>query len=144
MWANVGVVSGGTSVNAIAQQAEFLLDMRSEKQEALLALEAAVTDICRRPIGKSAKVHMELIGERPCGEALHGGLTDILEPIRTELGLANEYRSASTDANIPLSLGIPALCFGIYLGHGAHTMEEYIEMDSVALGLEILLRFALA
>jgi len=48
--------------------------------------------------------------------------------------------SASTDINMPLSMGIPALCFGAYLGGGAHTREEWLQLSSLPVGLAIWMR----
>jgi acetylornithine deacetylase/succinyl-diaminopimelate desuccinylase-like protein len=53
------------------------------------------------------------------------------------------FCAASTDANIPLSLGIPAATFGLYRGGGAHTREEYVHIDSLTPGLKIALTFFL-
>lgn len=52
-------------------------------------------------------------------------------------------KSASTDCNIPLSMGIPAVCVGVYSGGGSHPREEWIEKESLNLGLEIALRVVL-
>jgi di/tripeptidase len=53
-------------------------------------------------------------------------------------------RSGSTDCNVPLSLGIPAVCYGCYLGGGAHTYAEYVEMSSIRAGLSVALDTLLA
>ena len=47
------------------------------------------------------------------------------------------FTSGSTDCNIPLSMGIPAVCVGCYNGAGAHTREEYVEIDSLLPGLKL-------
>jgi di/tripeptidase len=49
-------------------------------------------------------------------------------------------KSGSTDCNIPLSLGIPAVCIGVWQGSGSHTREEWIEKASLPIGLEVGLR----
>jgi di/tripeptidase len=51
-------------------------------------------------------------------------------------------KSASTDCNIPLSMGIPAICMGVFFGGGSHTREEWIEKKSLPKGLEAALRVA--
>ena len=86
----------------------------------------------------------EVIGIRP-GENLSSAararreemLVNAERIIRDNTGVTPTRVSSSTDCNIPLSLGIPALCFGNYLGHGAHTREEYILRSSLRPGYEV-------
>jgi di/tripeptidase len=64
-------------------------------------------------------------------------LADICSGIITDItGRPVGRHSSSTDCNIPLSLGIPAICVGVYRGGGAHTREEWIEKESLPIGLE--------
>ena len=58
-------------------------------------------------------------------------------------GMEMAFRSGSTDCNIPLSMGIPAICTGCYIGGGAHTREEWIETDSLLPGLQIAFELVL-
>lgn len=146
---NVGTISGGTSVNTIAQNAEMLYEYRSDAREGLSAMkrmfDAAIEFI--RPQCKSIKV--EILGERPCSgnvdplahQALITRFCDIAE---AETGSRPATRSGSTDCNWPLSLGIPAICFGGYKGFGSHTREEYIELDSLPAGMRIVAAFILS
>ena len=137
---NVGIIEGGTSVNTIAQSCSFLLDLRSEDAGCLKALETNVLDILDDERGEHALIELSLLGERPCGiDIADTQLVDRVNAIRAEVGLPVQSISGSTDCNIPLSLGIPSVCFGVYKGRGAHTMEEYIEADSIAKGLQQLL-----
>jgi di/tripeptidase len=55
-------------------------------------------------------------------------------------GITPRFESSSTDCNIPLSMGIPAICVGTYAGGGAHTREEYVEIDSLPGGMEVAIR----
>ena len=65
----------------------------------------------------------------------------VIEKVITDVtGEPVSYKSGSTDCNIPLSLGIPALCFGVYLGAGAHTREEWVKKSSLVPGFEIGIR----
>ena len=57
-------------------------------------------------------------------------------------GQAPRFASSSTDCNIPLSLGIPSVCIGVYKGGGMHTREEWIEKKSILPGLEIAIKVA--
>ena len=95
---------------------------------------------------KDAEVKAEVVGERPC-ERISGDMAkERLELIRkskeliTDItGKAVEEIPCSTDCNIPLSLGIPAVCFGTCYGAGAHTREEYVLKDSLKYGYKIAL-----
>ncbi len=57
--------------------------------------------------------------------------------IEETAGVSINLCPSSTDCNIPLSMGIPAVCIGVYEGAGMHTQEEYLELDSLPTGLEI-------
>ena len=143
---NIGMISGGTSVNTIAQRAEMLYEYRSDAREGLSAMrrkfEEAVSNV--RPDCKCLTV--ELLGERPCSGAVNPGqqkaLADrVSSVIEQYTGKKPALTSGSTDCNWPLSLGVPAVCFGGYTGHGAHTREESIELDSLPMGFSIVLTF---
>ena len=88
-----------------------------------------------------------LVGNRPCGEIAEEKITAmkaLLVPVLEEIvGKKMKYRSSSTDCNIPLSLGIPALCIGVSNHGGAHTREEWVEKASLIPGLEVGIRTAL-
>ena len=139
---NVGTVSGGTSVNTIAQHAEMLYEFRSDTPAHLDTMERhfnAAIDFYRT---KGIEVTVTLLGERPCGieidEAAHGALiTRATDAVAHHYGLEAKLRAGSTDCNIPLSRGIPAVCVGAVRGGGAHTREEYVEIDSLRPGLAL-------
>ena len=85
---------------------------------------------------------IELIGDRPCmGEVdllKIERLTEICRPIIEDVvGIKVKTHSSSTDCNIPLSLGVPALCIGVWNGGGCHTREEWLQRDSIICGLEV-------
>lgn len=142
---NVGVIQGGTSVNTIAQSCRMLLDLRSEDAQCLKDVDEQAMQIVRRAQCKEAQVIATRIGERPCGiEVDQQALLSRLRPIREELGLSMDLCASSTDLNIPLSMGVPSLCFGAYIGHGAHTQQEYLLASSIPDGLRQLLRFVFA
>lgn len=137
---NVGSVRGGLSINAIAPVAEMEIDLRSASQPVLDDLEARVRAILRRsaePAGCSCEVHE--LGRRPCGAiAADHPLVTLARRAYAALGLAWRSEAGSTDANIPLALGLPAVCTGVSRGGGVHTLEEYLELDSLAPGLKLL------
>ena len=71
-------------------------------------------------------------------------LISVCRPIIEEVvGIKVGTHSGSTDCNIPLSMGIPALCMGVYRGGGSHTREEWVEKNSLAVGLEIAVQVML-
>lgn len=145
---NVGLISGGTSVNTIAQNAEMTYEYRSDDRECLSIMREQFQQIIAAKDCPEARIQVTPLGVRPCGgdvpkerheELLHrcADAIEAVYPIKPALC------AASTDANIPLSLGIPAATFGLYRGGGAHTREEYVEVDSLTPGLKIALTFFL-
>lgn len=137
---NVGTIRGGTSVNTIAQEAEMLYEYRSDQKVSLDIMDQSFRDILADFKARGYDLTTERVGLRPCMgdvdpqamEALCGELSALLT---SETGKTPGLESASTDCNIPFSMGIPAACFGGYAGHGAHTREEYIEIDSLRIGM---------
>lgn len=139
---NVGRISGGTSVNVIAPEASLDLDLRSEGQEALMALVSAVERLIQKANRAGVRVESQVIGQRPAGEisASHRLVTLAKDSLR-ELGLDAGLISGSTDANVPLSKGYPAIVLGITTGGSAHTIHEYINSVPIAQGMEQLVKF---
>ncbi len=142
---NVGTISGGTSVNTIAQSAEMLYEYRSDDKESMERMRQQFFSLLWQLDSEDAHFDRELLGERPCGGEVDGkkqaALLDKCQDIIKEFtGKAPHRHASSTDANIPLSLGIPATCFGLYQGGGAHTREEWLDIDSLNPGLKIGLR----
>ncbi len=144
---NVGLISGGTSVNTIAQYAEMLFEYRSDVRESLTAMNQFFLNTIEAYRNMdNVKVDVELLGERPCNgdvdpekqAALENKALDIIEAFT---GNRVPMASGSTDCNIPLSLGVPAVCFGGHMGTGAHTREEYLDVKDLKLGMEIIAAF---
>lgn len=142
---NVGTIEGGTSVNSIAQEARFTCEFRSDDRECLQTMHAIFQGVFEgfRALGWDLQVR--LLGERPCmgmvDPQLHAALLeDCAQVIRQTVGETPRMGSSSTDANIPLSLWIPATAFGLYLGGQSHTTEEWIDLSSLTAGLEIGLK----
>lgn len=137
---NFGHVRGGTTVNTIAAEASLLYEFRSNRRENLLQMEKqfhALTETC----GKSCELTVETIGVRPCANGVDGAAQEAL-CVRAEnafAGLPKPVRyPGSTDCNLPLSMGIPAVCIGLCDGAGAHTPEEYIVESSLENGVNVL------
>lgn len=144
---NVGTISGGTSVNAIAETATMLIDMRSVDPNTLAQLEQAVRARLQEAgeaEGASA-VEIEVVGDRPAGhiDAEHP-VPAMVRAVLERMGMNVEFVAGSTDANVPLALGIPAVVLGAKEGDGIHTLGEYIEQDSLQPGVELTLLSLLA
>jgi acetylornithine deacetylase/succinyl-diaminopimelate desuccinylase-like protein len=127
---NCGVIRGGTSVNSIPESATADLDLRSVSAMELDRIELAVLHTLTRVVEAGAaqelKLHVARIGDRAAGAlAASSGLAKSLAAVDRHLGLATEARIGSTDANLPLSLGVPALAIGAGgIGWGIHTLQE--------------------
>ena len=139
---NVGTISGGTTVNSIAANATFTLDLRSESMDELEKLDDAVKKIIQNATTDKIHITQQLLGERPCSNGiLKSELYDRYEAVRKAQGLPTVWQSGSTDANIPLHLGIPGISFGICRSHGEHTIHETLEIDTIAPGLQQMADF---
>ncbi len=136
---NIGVIQGGTSVNTIASQAWLELDLRSEDRMALAHLVKDVNHIVSTARRAGVTLKIERIGKRQAGQlpAEHPLVRQARE-VLAELGLEARLDIASTDANLPLSRGYPAICIGITLGNNAHTRDEYILTRPITQGLSQL------
>lgn len=145
---NVGEISGGTSVNTIAQNAKMLCEYRSEDADCLAYMEKKFAEIFEAARSEDVRVVVKRVGERPCGivpdekiEDLRRVLVPIIEATAEK---AVRFRSSSTDCNIPLSLGVPAICISVDSHQGSHTREEWLEKKSLIPGLEIAIKSGLA
>ncbi len=162
---NIGTIEGGTSVNTIPDRASATVDFRSTDSDQLLALEVALHRAVEDAVeaanlaglqnwrGREAKspvrgilYQIEKIGDRPAAE-LPGSapLLDALRAVDRHLNLRTDLRLGSTDANIPLSLGIQAVSLGAGGdGGGAHTRKEWYSAQNRELGLRRILLLTLA
>lgn len=140
---NVGIIEGGTSVNTIAQKVSAMYEYRSDDEESLAFMKKSFEDEIEKTKAKGVSVSVELLGERPCsGKVDEGVLNAMAEKcmaIQTKhSGIPCVAESGSTDCNIPMSLGVPAICVGSYVGAGVHTREEKLQISSVPIGLKIV------
>jgi acetylornithine deacetylase/succinyl-diaminopimelate desuccinylase-like protein len=152
---NAGTIEGGTAVNAIPEQASARFDLRSTDPEQLIRLEVelhrAVEDAVIAAQGRATgsdnlSFVVEKIGDRPAGRLpADSELMSLLEAVDRHLAIRTEKRLASTDANIPLSLGIPAVSIGGGgTGGGIHTHAEWYDGNGRDLGLRRILLLLLA
>jgi tripeptide aminopeptidase len=145
---NVGLIEGGSSINAIAQSARAKVDLRSESNQRLdelvKALETAAerardAENQRATLGRVA-MKLKEIGSRPAASLPEGaGILQYVRAVDANLGIRSRTDMSSTDANLPLSLGIPALAIGAGgIGAGAHTTQEWFRPEGRDLGLKRL------
>lgn len=143
---NVGTISGGTSVNTIAQYASMLLDMRSVE---IATLNRLVSDVDALLAAVSAaypdvRVTVTMVGNRPAGAIPRDHpLVQAAAAAYRSVGATVNYQQGSTDANMPLSRGIPAVCVGLTDGGNAHRIDEYIQPANLGRGTQALLLLAL-
>lgn len=135
---NVGTIQGGTSVNSIPQSCTCLLEYRSDCRESLAAMKNNFQQVLHHFRQQRSGLHMEmsLMGERPCsGRVNRDAMEELVQRAVSSISaVTGEYPSVgsgSTDCNIPLSMGIPAVCFGGLVGDGVHTREEYVSLPAL-------------
>jgi acetylornithine deacetylase/succinyl-diaminopimelate desuccinylase-like protein len=157
---NLGTISGGTSVNSIPESAQAAVDFRSTSADELLRLEVALhraVEDAVEQVNTQAKTagrqergllefDIDTIGDRPAAQLPDDSpLLEALRAVDRHLGLKTELRLGSTDANIPLSLGVPALSMGAGGdGGGAHTLAEWYSARDRETGLKRVLLLTLA
>ena len=159
---NIGVIRGGTSVNSIPESASMRVDLRSTSMTEIDRLERALrtaldrsideesriaasrSGSTRRPQGLSCEV--VVIGNRPAGELEpQARILQVMRAVDSQLGNAAQVQRASTDANVPLSLGREAIAIGGGgSGGGAHTLQEWFDCNGRELGLKRILLTLLA
>lgn len=137
---NVGVVGGGTSVNAIPTEMYLDIDLRSESAEALTALDESLQNTLHEitQIQPAIRSEIRILGERPAGaiDPEHKLVQSTMSANRS-VGLRVKTDTGSTDSNIPFALGIPAITLGVGGKSGKiHTPEEWYDTVGVSTGLK--------
>lgn len=155
----IGTMKGGTSVNTIAAHAEVDVDMRSVDNDELLKLEARVLKAFEEAVAEEnarwgidggeyeLKLTTTQIGNRPAG--MRPDSCPVLQAARaaqSQLGIElTSYVCSSTDANAPMSLGIPSTCLSTGgIGVNAHSLTEYFDMLDTHLGPQLIFLTAAA
>jgi acetylornithine deacetylase/succinyl-diaminopimelate desuccinylase-like protein len=144
---NIGMISGGTSVNTIAHYASMLLDLRSVSSAVLSDLVSEVYRLVEEATLDQPEVHLQIVkvGDRPSGAIpREHPLVQAAVAAYQMVGAQISFQQSSTDANIPLSLGIPAICVGLTDGGNAHRTDEYILPMNLGRGMQALLLLSLA
>lgn len=137
---NTGTFHGGISVNTISPEAHALLDMRSVSAESLQDLVGQVDAILSSPAPDGIRVSIETVGDRPAGSQPEDGvLVRIADRVLIDLGIEPRHRASSTDANVPIALGIPSVCIGVTNGDNVHREDEYINLQPVPTGFAHLI-----
>ncbi len=151
---NVGIIEGGASINAIPASARAKIDIRSESNEKIEQLVTALQNAVARAeevensraTGAKVTAKVREIGSRPAARlSSDAPIIARIRSVDAHLGIRSRLDCASTDANVPLSMGIPAVCIGAGgQGGGAHTTAEWYRADGRDLGLKrVLLTLAL-
>jgi len=150
---NVGEIEGGTSVNSIPSTAQMKVDLRSESEAELARLESLLRDSVKAGTdeemaaarergmaggGNLLNLKIEVLGVRPAGELPENSpLLAALQAADSQLGNRSRLERSSTDANIPLSMGIPAISLGAGgRSGGAHTLDEWYDPAGREMGLQ--------
>jgi tripeptide aminopeptidase len=141
---NVGTFTGGISVNTIAPEASFIVDLRSVDDGALRRLSEKVDAIFRAPrAGISTSI--EVLGVRPAGLVSPASrIVRLATQTLESIGISPTGDASSTDANIAIGRGIPAVCIGLTSGGNVHREDEFIESAPLGDGMTQLVLLTLA
>jgi len=136
---NVGKFSGGEAINARARRASFDVDIRAVEPDELGSLVAQCRRIISVPSPEGMSVEIHEIGDRPAGAIDEQHPLVIAARMALErAGLSPVMVASSTDANAAHCRGVPGVALGVAFGGGEHTTVEWIDLDSIAVGLRVL------
>ena len=153
---NVGIIEGGSSVNSIPETASMLVDIRSVSSEEIEKLEAYLRRVVEIAVreensqraisGTSLSYEFEQVGDRPSGETpVDSAIVRAAIECSRALGIEPRLDCSSTDSNIPISLGIPAITLGVGgLSSNCHSLTEWYEPAGRELGIKRLLMLTAA
>jgi acetylornithine deacetylase/succinyl-diaminopimelate desuccinylase-like protein len=134
---NVGVIYGGHSVNAIAERANFLLEMRATSEENLKRLTEGFYGIIK---SSKAKTRIEEIGYKPPGSiSEESRLVRLIKDVHRELKIKTIMDEGTTDGNISIHMGIPTVTLGITEGENTHSVKEKMSIEKIPLGIKQLI-----
>lgn len=141
---NIGLIDGGQSINTIASEASLWLDLRSEDSRALMVFENEVRHLIPPLVRSDLAFEIEVVGDRPAGQVPpdHPLVQTALAALE-QVGTQGTLETGSTDANVPLSMGCPAVTVGITRGGNAHRLDEFIETRPIADGMRQLILLTL-
>ncbi|MGC1583021.1 MAG: peptidase dimerization domain-containing protein, partial [Candidatus Acidiferrales bacterium] len=148
---NFGIIDGGTSVNSIPNRAAVKVDLRSEDDVELTKLESTLRDAMQAGLAaenaagergsEQLKIEFKMLGVRPGGKlAEDSPLLAAMSSVDSYLGNSTRQERSSTDANLPLSMGIPAIAIGGGgQGGGSHSLDEWYDPTDRITGLKRIL-----
>jgi acetylornithine deacetylase/succinyl-diaminopimelate desuccinylase-like protein len=141
---NIGMIDGGQTINAIATKASLWLDMRSEESTTLATFEHEVRSQVDAVAKSNLPITIDVVGDRPAGSiSPEHPLVQAAMAVLARVGVQGTLENGSTDANVPLSQGTPAVTVGITRGGNAHRLDEYIETQPIADGMRQLVLLTL-
>lgn len=133
---NIGLISGGQSVNSLASHAELYLDLRSEDPQALAALESNIREIVTSAARPSVAFEIAVVGDRPSGRIpVEHPLVQLAAAALRAAGHKARFETGSTDANALLARGLPAVTVGLTTGGNSHRPDEYINLEPLRAGM---------
>jgi acetylornithine deacetylase/succinyl-diaminopimelate desuccinylase-like protein len=153
---NVGIIEGGSSVNAIPERASMIVDLRSVSNQEISKLEAYLNRVVELAVreensqramsGTNLSCEFEQVGDRPSGETpIESHIVQAAIECSRALGIEPRLDCSSTDSNIPISLGVPAITIGAGgVSNNCHTLAEWYEPVGRELGLKRLLLLAVS
>lgn len=140
---NAGTIKGGERSNVIANEAELLLELRSDKEETFHILVNFLQEAAACYRRDNVQITVERVGQPVWWSTVDEGLMAELAQehyaMMAALGLNPRISKAATDCRYPMSLGVPSLCLGLCYTIGPHRRDEYLVPDSLPTGLEFLL-----
>ena len=155
---NIGIVEGGTSVNSIPFETSMVVDMRSESRDELEKLVETFLDLVHEAVEEEnvtrsisegqIELEMTLVGDRPSGQTSESAnIVKFAVAAFEAFGIRPTFRISSTDSNVPISLGIPAITIGRGgLGGRSHSLDEWvdIEREPTVRGMQVVMTTILA
>ena len=155
---NIGIVEGGTSVNSIPFETSMVVDMRSESRDELEKLVETFLDLVHEAVEEEnvtrsisegqIELEMTLVGDRPSGQTSESAnIVKFAVAAFGAFGIRPTFRISSTDSNVPISLGIPAITIGRGgLSGRSHSLDEWvdIEREPTVRGIQVVLTTILA
>lgn len=142
---NVGTITGGSSINAIAEQANMQIDFRSVDPDTLETMVGGAVGLIQNAANShNATVDLNMLGDRPAGRSAPKELIEKAAAVMREGGHDIIVTPSSTDANAAIARGIPAFTVGVYRGGDAHRLSEWLDPTSLAPGVELLVRIVRA
>jgi len=138
---NIGILNGGTSINSLAKEAFLEIDLRSEDEDRIEHIAQKIKIIVDRKTDTELRCELASIGNRPGGAIPpEHPLVDLAQRAYKKQGISQvRFEIGSTDASIPLSLGIPAVCVGLTQGGNAHSDDEFIKLEPMEQGYKAFL-----